>query len=113
MLWIKERNMPRIQPFTPLLPALANPFCSFRFALFISRMQAMRGGLESCFCPWVRKYGAGRLGVLQALAGLQAGRKTRLRLAAHSGFLAFVSSRPGSGQALTPHGPPAWRLPGA
>ena len=39
-------------------------------------------------------------GVLQALAGLQAGRKTRLRLAAHSGFLAFVSSRPGSGQAL-------------
>ena len=40
--------MPRIQPFTPLLSALANPFCSFRFALFISRMQAMRGGLESC-----------------------------------------------------------------
>ena len=88
--------MPRIQPFTPLLPALANPFCSFRFALFISRMQAIKEGLESCFCPWVRKYGAGRLGVLQALAGLQAGRKTRLRLVAHSGFLVFASLRPGS-----------------
>ena len=88
--------MPRIQPFTPLLAALANPFCSFRFALFISRMQAMKGGLKAALSVGAEIRDRA-LGVLQALAGLQA----------------FVSLRPGSGQALTPHGPPAWRLPGA